>query len=51
MIVDFSFLLDGFLTTSLASASNIHYPGSAALLNVYEEPHDGDFDFVKVRFP
>jgi hypothetical protein len=34
-----------------AGASNIHYPGSAPLLNVYEEPHDGDFDFVKVRFP
>lgn len=34
-----------------AGASNIHYPGSAALLNVYEEPHDGDFDFVKIRFP
>ncbi len=34
-----------------AGASNIHYPGSAPLLNVYEEPHDGDFDFVKVRYP
>ncbi len=32
-------------------ASNIHYPGSAPLLNVYEEPHDGDFDYVKVRYP
>ena len=34
-----------------AGASNIHYPGSAALLNVYEEPHDGDFDVVKIRYP
>jgi hypothetical protein len=34
-----------------AGASNIHYPGSAPLLNVYEEPHDGDFDFVKIRYP
>jgi hypothetical protein len=34
-----------------AGASNIHYPGSAPLLNVYEEPHDGDFDFIKVRYP
>jgi len=23
----------------------------AALLNVYKEPHDGDFDFVKIRYP
>jgi hypothetical protein len=34
-----------------AGASNVHYPGSAPLLNVYEEPHDGDFDFVKIRYP
>jgi hypothetical protein len=34
-----------------AGASNVHHPGSAPLLNVYEEPHDGDFDFVKVRYP
>lgn len=34
-----------------AGASNIHFPGSAPLLNVYEEPHDGDFDFVKIRYP
>jgi hypothetical protein len=34
-----------------AGASNLHYPGSAPLVNVYEEPHDGDFDFVKVRYP
>ena len=34
-----------------AGASNVHYPGSAPLLNVYEEPHDGDFDFIKVRYP
>lgn len=31
--------------------SNIHYPGSAAILNVYEEPHDGEFDFLKIRYP
>ena len=34
-----------------AGASNVHHPGSAPLLNVYEEPHDGDFDFVKIRYP
>lgn len=34
-----------------AGASNLHYPGSAPLLNVYEEPHDGDFDFIKARYP
>jgi hypothetical protein len=34
-----------------AGTSNIHYPGSAPLLNIYEEPHDGDFDFVKIRYP
>ena len=34
-----------------AGASNVHFPGSAPLLNVYEEPHDGDFDFVKIRYP
>jgi hypothetical protein len=34
-----------------AGVSNIHHPGSAPLLNVYEEPHDGDFDFIKVRYP
>ena len=31
--------------------SNIHYPGSAPLLNVFEEPHDCDFDFLKIRYP
>ncbi|GEM_PF-2396216 len=25
--------------------------GSSPLLNVYEEPHDGDFDFVKGCYP
>jgi hypothetical protein len=34
-----------------AGASNIHYPGSAPLLNVFEEPHDGDFDAIKARYP
>jgi hypothetical protein len=34
-----------------AGASNVHYPGSAPLLNVYEEPHDGDFDYIKIRYP
>jgi len=34
-----------------AGASNIHFPGSAPFLNVHEEPHDGDFDVVKVRRP
>ena len=30
--------------------SNIHYPGSAPLIHVYEEPHDGEFDSVKARY-
>jgi hypothetical protein len=30
--------------------SNIHYPGSAPLFHVYEEPHDGEFDFIKIRY-
>jgi hypothetical protein len=34
-----------------AGVSNIHFPGSAPLLNVYEEPHDWDFDFIKIRSP
>jgi hypothetical protein len=34
-----------------AGASNIHHPGSAPLLNVFEEPHDGEFDAVKARYP
>lgn len=33
-----------------AGISNIHYPGSAPLINVYEEPHDGEFDVIKVRY-
>jgi hypothetical protein len=33
-----------------AGASNIHYPGSAPLINIYEEPHDGEFDAVRVRY-
>lgn len=34
-----------------AGISNVHYPGSAPLFNVYEEPHDGIFDFLKIRYP
>jgi hypothetical protein len=30
--------------------SNIHFPGSAPLLQVYEEPHDGEFDFIRIRY-
>ena len=44
-------ILDALELFGKAGASNIHCPGTAALLNVYEEPHDGDFDFVKIRFP
>jgi hypothetical protein len=33
-----------------AGISNIHYPGSAPLINVYEEPHDGEFDVIRVRY-
>jgi len=44
-------ILDALDLFGEAGASNIHHPGSAPLLNVYEEPHDGDFDFVKVRYP
>jgi hypothetical protein len=33
-----------------AGISNIHYPGSAPLINVYEEPHDGEFDVVRARY-
>ncbi len=33
-----------------AGVSNIHYPGSAPLINVYEEPHDGQFDVIKTRY-
>ena len=33
-----------------AGVSNIHYPGSAPLIYVYEEPHDCEFDFLKVRY-
>jgi hypothetical protein len=34
-----------------SGASNIHFPGSAPLLNVFEEPHDGEFDALKARYP
>jgi hypothetical protein len=34
-----------------AGISNVQYPGSAPLFNVYEEPHDGIFDFLKIRYP
>lgn len=33
-----------------AGVSNIHHPGTAPLIHAYEEPHDGEFDFVKVRY-
>ena len=33
-----------------AGISNIHYPGSAPLMNIYEEPHDGEFDAIRVRY-
>ncbi len=33
-----------------AGISNIHYPGSAPLLYIFEEPHDGEFDFIKARY-
>lgn len=33
-----------------AGISNIHYPGSAPLINVYEEPHDGEFDVIRLRY-
>lgn len=33
-----------------AGVSNIHYPGTAPLLHVSEEPHDCEFDFFKVRY-
>jgi hypothetical protein len=33
-----------------AGVSNIHYPGSAPLINVYEEPHDREFDVIRVRY-
>lgn len=33
-----------------AGMSNIHFPGSAPLINVYEEPHDGEFDVIRVRY-
>lgn len=33
-----------------AGISNMHYPGSAALFNPFEEPHDGEFDFIKIRY-
>ena len=33
-----------------AGLSNVHYPGSAPLITVYEEPHDGEFDPVRLRY-
>jgi hypothetical protein len=32
-----------------AGISNIHYPGSAPIINVYEEPHDREFDAIRLR--
>lgn len=42
-------ILPVFQLFGKAGLSNIHYPGSAPLLNVYEEPHDGEFDAIRVR--
>jgi hypothetical protein len=39
-----------FLLFGKAGISNVHYPGSAPLINVYEEPHDGEFDSIRVRY-
>ena len=39
-----------FLLFGKAGISNIHYPGSAPLINVYEEPHDGEFDAIRLRY-
>jgi len=39
-----------FLLFGKAGISNIHYPGSAPLINVYEEPHDGEFDVIRLRY-
>ena len=43
-------ILPVFRLFAKAGLSNIHYPGSAALMHVYEEPHDGEFDFIKIRY-
>lgn len=43
-------ILPVFRLFSRAGLSNIHYPGSAALMHVYEEPHDCEFDFIKIRY-
>ena len=39
-----------FYLLGMAGISNMHYPGSAALFDPYEEPHDGEFDFIKIRY-
>jgi hypothetical protein len=39
-----------FLLFGKAGISNVHYPGSAPLINVYEEPHDGEFDAIRLRY-
>ena len=39
-----------FFLFGKAGLSNIHYPGSAPLINVYEEPHDGEFDAIRARY-
>lgn len=39
-----------FCLFAQAGISNVHYPGSAPLLNAYEEPHDGEFDFIRLRY-
>ena len=43
-------ILPVFRLFSRAGLSNIHYPGTAALMHVYEEPHDCEFDFIKIRY-
>lgn len=39
-----------FLLFGKTGIGNIHYPGSAPLINVYEEPHDGEFDSITARY-
>ncbi len=43
-------ILPFYMLFARAGVSNIHYPGSAALMHVYEEPHDCEFDFIKIRY-
>lgn len=43
-------ILPVLISFGKAGISNVHYPGSAPLMNVYEEPHDGEFDSVRIRY-